>query len=202
MMVMMMVVVVAVMMYCNGNFRGKYWTGSWPKIVRTTRTSILQGPRLLRELSVFVLSRCGERRLAVIFYTVLLFKYIDILTNLLAAIGLTPHGSSAVYIHTQTVHRPTELTSLVGRLFGIRTQSGQTKMNDSEWGLRLSLDRACVGVRHEHDTRGCRQLCGVPAIDNELNCLLRAKDVWVLERRVDKSEGVKYAVSDVQVDLR
>jgi len=42
----------------------------------------------------------------------------------------------------------------------------------------------------------------VPAIDNGLNRLSRAKDVWVLERRTDKSKGVKYAVSDVQVDLR
>jgi len=57
-------------------------------------------------------------------------------------------------------------------------------------------------VRLEHHTRRCRQLCGVPALDNELNRLRRAKDVWVLERRADKSEGVKYAVSDVQVDLR
>jgi len=57
-------------------------------------------------------------------------------------------------------------------------------------------------VRLEHDTRRCRQLCGVPATDNELNCLCGSKDVWVLERGTDKSEGVEYAVSDVQVDLR
>jgi hypothetical protein len=57
-------------------------------------------------------------------------------------------------------------------------------------------------VRLEHYTRMCRQLCGVRAIDNELDRLLTAKDVWVRERRTDKSEGVKCAVSDVQVDLR
>ena len=48
----------------------------------------------------------------------------------LTAIGLTPGGSSTVHIYTQTVHRTTQLTTLVGRLSGIRTQSGQTKIND------------------------------------------------------------------------
>jgi uncharacterized integral membrane protein len=49
---------------------------------------------------------------------------------LLAAIGWPDGGSSTVHIYTQTVHRTTQLTALVGRLFGIRTQSGQTKIND------------------------------------------------------------------------
>ena len=48
----------------------------------------------------------------------------------LTAIGLTPGGSSIVHIYTQTIHRTTQLTTLVGRLSGIRTQSGQTKIND------------------------------------------------------------------------
>jgi uncharacterized integral membrane protein len=43
---------------------------------------------------------------------------------------LTPGGSSTVHIYTQTVHRTAQLTTLVGRLSGIRTQSGQTKIND------------------------------------------------------------------------
>jgi uncharacterized integral membrane protein len=47
----------------------------------------------------------------------------------LTAIGLTPGGSSTVHIYTQTVHRTTQLTTLVGRLSGIQTQSGQTKIN-------------------------------------------------------------------------
>jgi len=38
---------------------------------------------------------------------------------LLTAIGLTPGGSSTVHIYTQTVHRTTQLTFLVGRLSGI-----------------------------------------------------------------------------------
>ena len=49
---------------------------------------------------------------------------------LLTAIGLTPRGSSTVHIYTQTAHRTTQLTTLVGRLSGIRTQSGQNKIND------------------------------------------------------------------------
>jgi uncharacterized integral membrane protein len=45
---------------------------------------------------------------------------------LLTAFGLTPGGSSTVHIYTQTIHRTTQLTTLVGRLSGIRTQGGQT----------------------------------------------------------------------------
>jgi len=45
---------------------------------------------------------------------------------LLTAIGLTPGGSSTVHIYTQTI----QLTTMVGRLSGIRTQPGQTKIND------------------------------------------------------------------------
>jgi len=52
------------------------------------------------------------------------------LIYLLTAIGLTPGGSSAVHMHTQTIHRTTQQTTLVGRLSGIRNQSGQTKIND------------------------------------------------------------------------
>jgi uncharacterized integral membrane protein len=51
------------------------------------------------------------------------------MTYLLIAIGLTPGGSSTVHIYTQTIHRTTQLITLVGRLSGIRTQSGQTKIN-------------------------------------------------------------------------
>jgi len=49
---------------------------------------------------------------------------------LLTAIGLTPGGSSTIHIYTQTIHRTTKLTTLVGRLSGIRNHSGQTKIND------------------------------------------------------------------------
>jgi len=53
-----------------------------------------------------------------------------ILKYLLTVIGLTSGGSSIVHIYTQTIHRTTQLTTLVGRLSGIRTQIGQTKIND------------------------------------------------------------------------
>jgi len=49
---------------------------------------------------------------------------------LLTAVVLTRGGSSNVHIYTQTIHRTTQLITLVGRLYGIRTQSGQTKIND------------------------------------------------------------------------
>jgi uncharacterized integral membrane protein len=55
---------------------------------------------------------------------------IDILIYLLTALGLTPGGSSTVHIYTQKIHRTTQLTTLVGRLSGIRTQSSQTKIKD------------------------------------------------------------------------
>ena len=59
-------------------------------------------------------------------------RLILILTYLLTEVGLTPGGSSTVHIYTQTIHRTTQLTTLVGRLSGIRTQSGQTKINDEQ----------------------------------------------------------------------
>ena len=49
---------------------------------------------------------------------------------MLTAVGFTPVGSSTVHIYTQTIHRTTQLTTLVGRLSGIPIQSGQTKTND------------------------------------------------------------------------
>ena len=52
------------------------------------------------------------------------------LIYLLTAIGLTPGGSSTVHIYTQTIHRTTQLADLVGRLSGVRTQSGQTNRGE------------------------------------------------------------------------
>ena len=51
--------------------------------------------------------------------------YLGYLIYLLTAIGLTPGGSSTVHTYTQTVHRTTQLTTLVGRFSGIRTQRGK-----------------------------------------------------------------------------
>jgi len=53
-----------------------------------------------------------------------------VLIYLLTATGVTPGGSCTVHIYTQTIHRTTQITALVGRLSGIQTQSGQTKIND------------------------------------------------------------------------
>jgi len=57
---------------------------------------------------------------------------------LLTAIGLTPGGSSTIHIYAQTIHRTTQLTTLVGRLYGIRTQSGQNKINDELTTWKIS----------------------------------------------------------------
>ena len=68
--------------------------------------------------------------LILVLILVLILLLILILICLLTAIGLTPGGSSTVHIYTQTVHRTTQLTTLVRRLSGIRTQSVQTEIND------------------------------------------------------------------------
>jgi hypothetical protein len=64
-------------------------------------------------------------------YQILCQAY-SVLIHLLTAMWLTPGSSNTVHIYsnTQTVHRTTQLTALVVRLSGIRTQSGQTKIND------------------------------------------------------------------------
>jgi hypothetical protein len=50
---------------------------------------------------------------------------------LLTAVGLThPVAAAVQYTFTLTVPRTTQLTTLVGMLSGIRTQNGQTKIND------------------------------------------------------------------------
>jgi len=49
---------------------------------------------------------------------------------LLTAISFTPGGSSTVHIYTQTIHRTTQLTTLVRRLCGIRTQKSQTNWEE------------------------------------------------------------------------
>jgi hypothetical protein len=58
--------------------------------------------------------------------------------------NLTPGGSSTVHIYTQTIYRTTQLTTSVGRLSGIRTQSGQTKIND-ELGKNYCLTGKSAG---------------------------------------------------------
>ena len=49
---------------------------------------------------------------------------------MLTTIGLTLGGSSTEHIYTQTVHRTTQITILIGRLSGIRTQIGQNNWEE------------------------------------------------------------------------
>jgi len=56
--------------------------------------------------------------------------YLIIDIDLLTAVGMTPCGISTIHIYTQTIHRTTQLTTYVGRLPGIRTRGGHTKIND------------------------------------------------------------------------
>jgi len=56
---------------------------------------------------------------------------------LLTVIVLTRGGSCTVHIYTQAVHRTTQLTTLLGRLSGIRTHSGQNKINDELMQVNL-----------------------------------------------------------------
>jgi len=58
---------------------------------------------------------------------------------LLTVIGLTPGGSRALHIYTQTIHRTIQLTIFVGRLSGVRTQSGQDKIN-----YELTAQKLCM----------------------------------------------------------
>jgi hypothetical protein len=62
----------------------------------------------------------------------MLYRFVakEQLIYLLTEIGLKPGGSGTVHIYTQTIHRTTQLTALVGRLSGIRTPSGQNNWEE------------------------------------------------------------------------
>ena len=66
--------------------------------------------------------------------------FILILIYLLTATGLTRGDSSTVHIYTQTIHRTTQLTTLVGRLYRIRTQNAQNEINDELIGKSAGRD--------------------------------------------------------------
>jgi hypothetical protein len=53
----------------------------------------------------------------------------------LTAVGLTPGGSSTVHVYTQIICRTTQLTTLFGRLSGIRAQSVHMNVSITEVGL-------------------------------------------------------------------
>jgi len=57
---------------------------------------------------------------------------------LLTSVGLTPGGSVTVHIYTQTVHRTTQLTTLVEMLSGIRALNNQTKINGELTAYKLT----------------------------------------------------------------
>jgi uncharacterized integral membrane protein len=61
---------------------------------------------------------------------ILMHIYTYDMIYLLTAIGLTPDGNSTAHIYTQTTHRTIQLTTLCGRLSGIRAQSDKTKITD------------------------------------------------------------------------
>jgi uncharacterized integral membrane protein len=75
---------------------------------------------MMMMMMIIIIINCDDFPLILIFILIYLFT----------AIQLPPDGSSTVHIYTQTVHRTTQLTTLFGRLSGIRTQFGQTKIND------------------------------------------------------------------------
>ena len=71
-----------------------------------------------------------------------IYIYIYIYIYLSTEIGLTPGGSSTVHIYTQTVHRTTQLTTLVGGLSGIRTQSWPQKIfTDPNILVHVNIER-------------------------------------------------------------
>jgi hypothetical protein len=75
------------------------------------------------ELSNFLFLNLVKRTLTIRLFEMMLYR-------VLTAIRLTAGGSSTVHIHILTIHRTTQLTTLVARLSGIRTQNDQTKINE------------------------------------------------------------------------
>jgi hypothetical protein len=78
----------------------------------------------------FVSFSVGLRTYQHLGYSAQQLKVYVILIYLLTAIRLPPGGSSTVHIYTQTVCRISQLTTLVGRFSGVRTQSGQTNWQE------------------------------------------------------------------------
>ena len=105
----------------------------WSAVVKVFIAVSWLSPRFCHIGHPSRLSRLWSRRLAgwfiVIRYYIkacIILKEVQllILIYLLTAIWSTPGGSCTIHIYTQTIHRTTQLTTLVGRLSGIRTQGG------------------------------------------------------------------------------
>ena len=84
----------------------------------------------------------------------------DILIHLLTEIVLKFGGSSTAHIYTQTIHRTTQLTTLVGRLSGIGAQTSQTKISgDTQYQIQLNLIVTKMSLHT--DASACVQVCCV-----------------------------------------
>jgi len=108
---------------CDGNVSGEFAIS----IISQDNKIIFAGEskgiyREAQQYSRFWKQYCEEMK-SQSYIILLIFIY------LLTAVGLTPGGSSTVHIYIKAIHRPTQFTTLVGRLSGIRSQSGQTKIN-------------------------------------------------------------------------
>jgi hypothetical protein len=104
-----------IVVYNEPHIRENSTDGNFCTDMKGVATCIWQGPSVL----TLLLRLSGRRKRNVI------SAYRNwYLIYLLTALGFTPSGSSTVHIHTQTIHRTTQLTTLVESLTGIRTQSG------------------------------------------------------------------------------
>ena len=79
-----------------------------------------------RVIRTKIYNGCVPSRKIYYIYVYIYIFYIYFVT----AVGLTLVGSSTVHIYTQTIHKTTQLTTLVGRLCGIRTQISQTNWEE------------------------------------------------------------------------
>jgi len=109
---------------------------------------------------------------------------------LLNVIGLTPGGSSTVHIYTQTIHRTTQLTNLVGKLSGTRTQSGQTNWKEcgpclifASYTLEFALQLLNVFRMLLHPSSGACDLF----VEFFMGCIVLVQCVLVLRTLVLQS---------------
>ena len=68
--------------------------------------------------------------MAVVQYSTVQYSTVQYSTVQYSTVQYSTVEYSTVHTYIQTIHRTTHLTTLVGRISGIRTQSGQIKIND------------------------------------------------------------------------
>jgi hypothetical protein len=127
---------------------------------------------------------------------------------LLTAVGLTPSGNNTVHIYTQTIHRTTQLTILVGRLSGIRTQIGQTNWEECgpcpvfvSYTLTFGLQ-----LREKHKKKIPQSRLPKSAIWHDENRIYRTEHTWkncytLIHFTLWKSTLVTCELSTVSQDL-